>query len=68
MSRSDSTVNPSLFSLYRQDLRCHGQVKCPGLIPRDNKGRLKVGPQYGKAKPGCVLQKAFQKTWLKISQ
>lgn len=32
------------------DLRCHGQVKCPGLISSDTKSRLKIGPQYRKTR------------------
>jgi len=38
----------SVFVLVVQmrDLRYHGQVKCPSLIPTDTKGRLKTGPEY----------------------
>lgn len=43
-------------------------VNCPGVIARDNKGRLKVGPQNGKVKPGWLVQKAFQKIQLEIPQ
>lgn len=49
-------------------MRCHREVKCPGLVPSDTRSKLKVGPQYGRGKTGQILQKAFQKTQVEISQ
>lgn len=59
-----------VFALVLQmgDLKYCGQVKCPNLIPNNTKGRLQRAPLNRKAKTSWILQKAFQKTWLKTSQ